>query len=204
MTTTIATELRRLVQQLHDERAEHVKAIDAIDKTFKDLGLDAQQVKPVVNAQPASTKTLHFQAKSVLAMRLQLRLTRSSCPSSKPIRVVPRHKLTSTGQQKAVMAKRIKPYSSSPRLARLCAKISKDDAEARTSLSSYYFLKSDHIQPSITLGFYLRIRRVPFPLTYWKGDHTIVPEMNLLSIETEPPRAKTNSSGYSPSLNNSV
>ena len=27
------------------------------------------------------------------------------------------------------------------------------------------------------LGFYLRIRRVPSPLTHWKGDHTIVPEM---------------------------
>jgi hypothetical protein len=26
------------------------------------------------------------------------------------------------------------------------------------------------------LGFYLPIRRVPFPLTYWKDDHTIAPK----------------------------
>jgi hypothetical protein len=55
-TSNAAIELRRLVQQLHDERAEHVKTIEAIDQTFQDLGLDAQQVKPAVNAQSASTK----------------------------------------------------------------------------------------------------------------------------------------------------
>jgi aminoglycoside/choline kinase family phosphotransferase len=44
-TSNVATELHRLVQQLHDERAEHVKAIEAIDQTFHDLGFDAPQVK---------------------------------------------------------------------------------------------------------------------------------------------------------------
>jgi len=63
MTTTIATELRRLVQQLHDERAEHVKAIEAIDQTFQDLGFDAQQAMPVVNAQPVSTKNTAISSK---------------------------------------------------------------------------------------------------------------------------------------------
>jgi hypothetical protein len=62
-TSNVATELRRLVQQLHDERAEHIKAIEAIDQTFQDLGLDAQQVKPVVNAQPVSTKNTAFSRK---------------------------------------------------------------------------------------------------------------------------------------------
>tara|TARA_B100000925_G_scaffold286876_1_gene265266 strand:- start:532 stop:960 length:429 start_codon:yes stop_codon:yes gene_type:complete len=44
-TTNVAIELRRLVHQLHNERAEHVKAIEAIDQTFRDLGLDASQFK---------------------------------------------------------------------------------------------------------------------------------------------------------------
>ncbi|MAX23001.1 MAG: hypothetical protein CMJ19_00740 [Phycisphaeraceae bacterium] len=50
-TSNVAIELRRLVKQLHDERAEHVKAIEAIDQTFKDLGLSAPQLKPVAKAQ---------------------------------------------------------------------------------------------------------------------------------------------------------
>lgn len=57
MTTTIATELRRLVQQLHDERAEYVKAIEAIDQTFRELGLDAH--KPIVKprrGRPAGSR----------------------------------------------------------------------------------------------------------------------------------------------------
>tara|TARA_B100000609_G_C17118056_1_gene383385 strand:+ start:67 stop:495 length:429 start_codon:yes stop_codon:yes gene_type:complete len=45
-TSNVAIELRRLVQQLHDERAEHVKAIEAIDRTFQDLSLNAQRVEP--------------------------------------------------------------------------------------------------------------------------------------------------------------
>lgn len=44
-TSNVATELRRLVQQLHDERAEHLKTIEAIDQTFRDLGLNASQFK---------------------------------------------------------------------------------------------------------------------------------------------------------------
>ncbi len=55
-TSNVAIELRRLVQQLHDERAEHVKAIEAIDQTFKDLGLNASQIKPVANTQPVNPK----------------------------------------------------------------------------------------------------------------------------------------------------
>ncbi len=62
-TSDVAIELRRLAQQLHDERAEHVNAIEAIDQTFQDLGLDAQQVKPVINAQPVSTKNTAFSSK---------------------------------------------------------------------------------------------------------------------------------------------
>ena len=47
-TSNVAIELRRLVQQLHNERAEHVNAIEAIDQTFQELGLDAHKttVKP--------------------------------------------------------------------------------------------------------------------------------------------------------------
>ena len=55
-TSNVAIELRRLVQQLHDKRTEHVKAIGAIDQIFYDLGLDASQIKPIANAQPASPK----------------------------------------------------------------------------------------------------------------------------------------------------
>jgi hypothetical protein len=58
-TTNVATELRRLVQQLHDERAEHIKTIEAIDQTFNDLGLDAPQVKAADKTQrgrPAGSK----------------------------------------------------------------------------------------------------------------------------------------------------
>jgi hypothetical protein len=56
-TSNIAIELRKLVQQLHDERAEHVKAIEAIDQTFHELGLDSH--KPIVKPQrgrPAGSK----------------------------------------------------------------------------------------------------------------------------------------------------
>jgi hypothetical protein len=42
-TSNVATELRKLVQQLHDERAEYIKAIEAIDQTFHELGLDAHK-----------------------------------------------------------------------------------------------------------------------------------------------------------------
>jgi hypothetical protein len=47
-TSNVAIELRKLVQQLHDERTEHAKAIEAIDQTFQELGLDAHKttVKP--------------------------------------------------------------------------------------------------------------------------------------------------------------
>ncbi|MAX24095.1 MAG: hypothetical protein CMJ19_06270 [Phycisphaeraceae bacterium] len=55
-TSNVAIELRRLVQQLHDERTEHVKAIEAIDQTFRDLGLNASQIKPVANTQPVNPK----------------------------------------------------------------------------------------------------------------------------------------------------
>ncbi|MAX26653.1 MAG: hypothetical protein CMJ19_19340 [Phycisphaeraceae bacterium] len=55
-TSNVAIELRRLVQQLHDERAEHIKAIEAIDQTFHDLGLNPSQTKHVANAQPVSSK----------------------------------------------------------------------------------------------------------------------------------------------------
>jgi hypothetical protein len=58
-TSNVAIELRRLVQRLHDERADHVKAIEAIDQTFSDLGLDAPQVKAADKPQrgrPAGSK----------------------------------------------------------------------------------------------------------------------------------------------------
>ncbi len=62
-TSNVAIELRRLVQQLHNERAEHVKAIEAIDQTFQDLGLNASQHKPVVNAQPVSPENTEITGK---------------------------------------------------------------------------------------------------------------------------------------------
>jgi hypothetical protein len=56
-TSNVAIELRRLVQQLHDERAEHVNAIEAIDQTFQELGLDPHKpsVKPR-RGRPAGRK----------------------------------------------------------------------------------------------------------------------------------------------------
>ncbi len=42
--TAAATELLKLVKKLQDERDSHVKAIEAIDLTFKQLGIDAVPV----------------------------------------------------------------------------------------------------------------------------------------------------------------
>ena len=64
-TSNVAIELRRLVQQLHDERAEHVKAIEAIDQTFKDLGLDTSRIKLAANTQPISTKNTVIPSKKL-------------------------------------------------------------------------------------------------------------------------------------------
>ncbi len=47
-TSNAASELLKLVQQLQDERAAHVKAIETIDQTFKELGMDVPQTAQAV------------------------------------------------------------------------------------------------------------------------------------------------------------
>lgn len=61
-TSNVATELRKLVQQLHNERAEHVMAIEAIDQTFHELGLDANKttVKPRIGRPVGSKNTVNI------------------------------------------------------------------------------------------------------------------------------------------------
>ena len=50
--TAAATELLKLVKKLQDERADHVKAIEAIDLTFAQLGIQSEG--DVVAAAPAA------------------------------------------------------------------------------------------------------------------------------------------------------
>ena len=57
-TSDAASELIQLVQKLQDERAGHVQAIEAIDLTFKQLGIEVQTSAPTAKprrGRPAGT-----------------------------------------------------------------------------------------------------------------------------------------------------
>jgi hypothetical protein len=71
-TSNIATELRRLVQQLQDERADHVKTIESIDQTFQELKLDTRKTStkarhrhPTGSNNTANSETLHGKHKTL-------------------------------------------------------------------------------------------------------------------------------------------
>jgi hypothetical protein len=49
--TPAAAELLKLIKKLQDERASHVKAIEAIDQTFSELGIGAEPAAPAAPAK---------------------------------------------------------------------------------------------------------------------------------------------------------
>lgn len=64
-TTTTTAELLNLVGKLQAERADHVKAIDAIDSTFEQLGMNvASMVAKPRRGRPAKTKFVQPTIKS--------------------------------------------------------------------------------------------------------------------------------------------